>query len=346
MKKYLIPRRGKFYKANMHTHTTFSDGKITPEEIKKAYMAAGYSIVAYTDHEIMIPHAELQDENFLPITAIEIAIDDGKWSPFTKTYHLNIYSPSIGRCATKAYFHGEVWGNARNYMTDDMILPGQRSRNYSKEFVQWIIDSASEEGCLVCYNHPVWSLQTREDYSGLKGLWGVEWFNTGATVSPNGQYVDSPEPIVELLREGERMIYPIAADDCHSTRDFFGGWIQVKATSLDYNTVFKALKKGNFYSSTGPSIKSLYLDGTYLTVKTSAAKCISVISSHRWARRQMANEKMLYGTTFNLESLFENAKNAPEGHNVWFRLEVIDKAGNKALTRAYFLDELKVKKIK
>jgi len=340
MKKYLLPRSGKFYKANMHTHTNCSDGKQSPEEIKNAYKAAGYSIVAFTDHEIMLPHENLKDEGFLPITGMEIAIDDGKWSPFTKTYHINIYSPEISRCASKTYFYGEVWGNAKNYMTDEMIIPGQRSRKYSKEFAQWIIDSANEEGSLVCLNHPVWSLQTRDDYSGLKGLWGVEWHNTGCIESPRGHYIDSPEPIVELLREGERAVYPIAADDCHNTSDFFGGWLMVKARSLDYDTVFAALKRGDFYSSNGPKVKSLYLEGKTLTVKTSAAKSICVISSHRWARREVAVDKMLNGATFDLKSLIDNAKTAPAGHDVWFRLEVADKNGKKALTRAYFLDEL------
>ena len=340
MKKYLLPRNGKFYKANMHTHTTCSDGKQSPEEIKAAYMAAGYSIVAFTDHEIMLPHEELKDEKFLPITGIEIAIDDGKWSAFTKTYHINIYSPEISRCATKAYFHGEVWGNARNYMTEEMKMSGQRPREYSKEFAQWIINEANNEGCLVCLNHPTWSLQTRDDYSGLKGLWGVEWHNTGCVESPRGHYIDSPEPIVELLREGERNVYPIAADDCHNTPDFFGGWLQVKAASLDYDTVFKALKCGNFYSSNGPTIKSLYLDGDTLTVKTSAAATICVISNHRWARRERAESKALSGASFSLKSLVENARSAPTVKDIWFRLEVTDKRGNHALTRAYFLDEL------
>jgi len=44
MKKYLLPESGNFYKANLHCHSTFSDGKHTPEEIKKAYMDKGYSI--------------------------------------------------------------------------------------------------------------------------------------------------------------------------------------------------------------------------------------------------------------------------------------------------------------
>lgn len=338
MKKYLLPRYGKFYKANMHSHTVCSDGKITPEELKRLYKEKGYSILAYTDHEIMLPHTELCDDEFLPITGIEIAIDGGAWSPYTKTYHLNIYSPEPDRCTTKAYFHGEVWGGALNYKTDEMIVPGQRPRKYSKEFVQWIIDSANEEGCLVCYNHPVWSLQEKEDYAGLRGFWGVEWYNTGCA---NSQYLDTMEPIVDLLREGERRVFPVAADDCHNLPDMFGGWLMVKAKSLVYSEVFDALKRGDFYSSTGPEIKALYLEGTSLTVKTSAAKKITVIADHRWARNVRAEDgKSVNAATFDLKSLIDNAKSAPEGRNSWFRLEVTDKNGHRAITRAYFLDEL------
>ena len=38
MKKYLLPKDGSFYKANLHCHSTVSDGRFTPEEIKKAGM--------------------------------------------------------------------------------------------------------------------------------------------------------------------------------------------------------------------------------------------------------------------------------------------------------------------
>jgi predicted metal-dependent phosphoesterase TrpH len=56
MKKYLLPESGSFYKANLHCDTNVSDGKWTPEKVKEEYAKQGYSIVAYTDHNIMLPH--------------------------------------------------------------------------------------------------------------------------------------------------------------------------------------------------------------------------------------------------------------------------------------------------
>ena len=39
MKIELIPEGGALYKANLHCHTTISDGKQTPEEVKETYLA-------------------------------------------------------------------------------------------------------------------------------------------------------------------------------------------------------------------------------------------------------------------------------------------------------------------
>ena len=212
MTKHLIPREGRFYKAALHCHSTVSDGKLTPEELKKEYMARGFSVVAFTDHELMIPHPELLSDDFLPITAIEIAIDKREnWKSYQNTYHLNVYSPELNRSVTRTFC--ESYAAKREHMremiTDEMRAVGQESREYTKAFAQKMIDIAAEEGCLVSFNHPVWSLNTRDDYSGLKGFFGVEWINTGCDMAG---YIDSMQPIAELLAEGERMCYPLVTD--------------------------------------------------------------------------------------------------------------------------------------
>ncbi len=338
MRKYLLPQKGKFYKANMHSHTTISDGKLTPEEMKAAYVEKGYSIVAFTDHEIMIPHSELRDESFLPITAYEIQLRDWNRHPnCIKLYHMNVYSPDPDRYLSKTYCKKDaMWGNIVNHFTDEMAAAGIEQRSYSKEFAQWIIDTANSEGMLVSYNHPVWSLQNHDDYSGLKGIWGVEWYNTGCVIAG---YVDSEQPIIDLLGEGER-VFPLATDDSHSLLSAFGGWIQVKAKSLDYTTVFEALRRGDFYSSTGPEIKSLILEDGVVKIKTSAAKRISLVTDRRITVSKNAAERPLYGAELSLERLIESNKATANGRDAYFRLEVVDKFGNRALTRAYFFDEL------
>ena len=45
MKKYLLPKTGNFYKANLHAHTDMSDGRNTPEEVKEIFKSKGYTVV-------------------------------------------------------------------------------------------------------------------------------------------------------------------------------------------------------------------------------------------------------------------------------------------------------------
>ena len=62
MIKHLLPGSGNFYKANLHCHTTISDGRKTPEEVRRIYKEQGYSVVAFTDHDVFIPHPELAED--------------------------------------------------------------------------------------------------------------------------------------------------------------------------------------------------------------------------------------------------------------------------------------------
>ena len=49
----LIDKNLKQYKANLHCHTNISDGRLTPLEVKELYKSHGYSVIAYTDHDII-----------------------------------------------------------------------------------------------------------------------------------------------------------------------------------------------------------------------------------------------------------------------------------------------------
>jgi len=340
MKKYLISEDGEFYKAALHCHSTVSDGKLTPEELKNEYMRRGYSIVAYTDHDIMIPHPELLSEDFLPITAMEIAIDKKEnWKNYQNTYHLNVYSPELNRSVSGTFCeeYAAKKEHTKVMISDEMRASGQPGREYSKEYAQKMIDIATDEGCLVSLNHPVWSLNTRDDYSGLKGFFGVEWMNTGCDMAG---YIDSMQPIAELLSEGEKMCYPLATDDTHSMRELGKAWCQIKAKKLDYDEIFEALRRGDFYSSNGPEIKELYVKDGMVYIKTSNASRISIVTDHRLIISKRSENDDLTEAELSLATFKEHMKNAPEGHVSWLRVDVMDKNRKYARTRAFFPQEL------
>ena len=61
----LISPAKKQYKANLHSHSTMSDGRLTPQQLKDAYKARGYSILAITDHDYPVDHSDLSEKDFL-----------------------------------------------------------------------------------------------------------------------------------------------------------------------------------------------------------------------------------------------------------------------------------------
>lgn len=315
----LIPAEGSFYKANLHTHTTLSDGALTPPAMKEAYRAEGYSIVAFTDHRLYRWHTELADEAFLPLAAFEANIDEprpDKDYTRNKTYHINFYDtqPEQNR-------------EEKERMTMP-VFP------YELEAVNEYIAQMNQKGFLACYNHPYWSLQTAPEYEGLRGLFAMEILNYGC--EPEGMYGYNPQAYDEMLRAGQR-IFCVATDDNHNRSpqgsplwDSFGGFTMIKAKSLCYPDVIEALQKGHFYSSMGPEILALWVEDKALHVRCSPAQSVYVVT----ATRKCYHINCPQGETV------EEASFALDGNEGYVRVVCNAPDGRKAFSNAYFLDEM------
>ena len=344
MKHYLIPENGKFYKANLHTHSTNSDGCLSPEALKEHYMAHGYSIIAYTDHEVMVDHSNLnEEEKFLAITSYEVAT--GGPAPYgfgmaSPTYHLNFYAKNPHEtdypCPNPAY----TWGNARTIAETQDCYKGDYTRRYSVEGQNEMVAEAKAKGYLVSYNHPDWSLQNYTDYIGLEGITAVEVYNTGCVVG--GWVLDAGDHVLDDFLKAGKRVYPVATDDNHNTRDMCGGWVRFKAPALTYDNIMTAYERGNFYASWGPELESLYLEDGVLKMDLPADShivCAEVHTAFRRAYRRTGTD-MTYAE-FDLNSLLSSvlASDFPIDR-AYFRVILTDDKGNRALTRGYFFDEL------
>jgi len=315
MKHWLLPKNGKFYKANMHCHSTLSDGEFTVEKLKEEYQKKGYSIIAFTDHEKFYTHNDLSDENFLAINSYEVDISnwDTDDSNFVRCYHFNCYALSNG--------------------DNNVVLPKPDYKDTAS--INRFIKKLNESNYIVCYNHPYWSLQTLDDYRELEGLFASEIYNYSAYI---GDGIDGNQTQVydTLLRLGKR-ISCIASDDNHDKNpighpqnDSFGGFIMVKAESLDYDTIMKAIQKGEFYASAGPAIEELYVEDNIAKIKCSPAVRITVNTAGRRAGVVNAPEgETITAAEFNIDP-----------RDRYIRFEVMDERGRRANSRAYFLDEL------
>lgn len=336
MRKYLLPKEGKFYKANLHAHSTQSDGRQTPEELKARYKENGYSIFALSDHDFLRYNGDLSDEDFLMLTAYEISVRDyDSQTPgaIRKIVDLNFFARNPDNRTLIGYHPDTVqWlvnrGKISQQTVDNATYAGElRELHYSPSIVNSIIRCANENGYLVSINHPTWSLINYSDYSQYEGAWAVEVFNNHCAVDGLG---DSEHVFEEMLRLG-KPIFATATDDNHFLHETLGGFTMIKAEKLEYNSVISAMEKGNFYASTGPEIYDLYYEDGNVYIECSPAKKISMLTIGRHRGARIAEP----GATVT-NAVF---KVTPDQHG-YVRFRVTDCEGNNAWTNAYYVDEM------
>ena len=241
--------------------------------------------------------------------------------------------------AAKSFFNtfdkSKMWLNhSYDYITAEQEA-NFHNRTYDVACMNEVIEKANAEGCLVSYNHPVWSLQDYSDYIDLKGLWAIELYNTGC--ARNG-YLDSPKPLDELLRKGEN-VFPLATDDAHKIVDCFGGFVMINAEKLTYNDVFNSLKNGDFYASTGPEFFEISVENGVVKIVTSPVAFVGVSTACRHLFAKRSEREPFCEVSFDMGWHFDMVKNG-ENEHPYIRVTVADEFGNYAYSRAYFLDEL------
>ena len=335
--KYLLPQVKKYFKTNLHTHSTVSDGRFTPAQVKERYKASGYSILSLTDHNIVVDHSDLNDPDFLMLTGSEFNVNESKEDlPLhrSKTYHLNFIAkkPDTLWQPFGVKYRDDVQPYAEKAEIENM------PREYTVDAINAIIARANEKGHLVMYNHPVWSLQDYHDYAPLKGLWGMELCNYSSLIAGFDDY-HNWVVYRDMMNTGNPL-FPVGADDAHATTDACGGWIMVGAEKLEYDSVITALEKGDFYASTGPEIHSLTLDGSVLRVTCTDARHITLESGDRYGRCAMPihNDGLLREAAFDISDWLASRNDDP---TAWLRLVVHGPYGHYAATRGYTWSELK-----
>lgn len=348
MKKILLPEEKngiKYYRANLHCHSTVSDGAKTAEELKRDYMKHGYSIIAFTDHDAFVPHNDLTDENFLALNGYEVSIDehDRPDGENNRCCHLCLVALTPDNFTAVCYHRTKyVWGNAAEYrdsIVHDESLP-DFEREYTPECINEMIRRAVEGGFFVTYNHPVWSLENYSAYSKYHGMHAMEICNFASVIA--GWDDNNPQCYEDMLNGGERL-YCVGTDDNHNhipddheNCDSYGGYTEIASPSLTYKDIADALVNGRFYAATGnstengPRILSLTYEDGRVNIRTTDARSIYI--THNTRRAAAKNARAGESVTEAQFTVDENAK--------WFRLTVEDHRGFRAYTNAYFLDTL------
>ena len=338
MRKYLISNGGNFYKANLHCHTNVSDGNLSPREVKELYKNAGYSVVAFTDHDVFVPHHDLCDEGFLALSGFEAEFNANY--PSGKDYRTSHLCFISGRRDNEIH---PIWnpvtayiGHAPEYHGSQKYDPEGYTevRSNSPECINSSIKRAREQGFFITYNHPVWSLDDYNQYTQYEGMHAFEIYNHDCEVFTYHGYV--PEMYDDMLRLDKRL-FAVAADDNHNDYkadsyafDSLGGFVMIKAERLEYEVITDALFRGDFYASAGPEIRELYIEDGNVIVKTSEAVKIGLSTARRSSKTRFAKRG----------EFITEAQIPLDPDEKYFRITVTDKENRHANSRAYFLDEL------
>ena len=333
---FLIDPSKKQFKANFHSHSVLSDGNLTPEEMKAAYKAHGYSILSITDHETTNDFSHMSEPDFLMITGYEAYIRPNyAFEPFAEEVHLNLLARDPHNVGI-VYFQPK----SCKYLSQEQQAAVPKigpvvEREYTTEFVNNFIQCAKDNGYIVTYNHPVWSQETHDRIMSYEGFFSMEICNW-SSMNAAGRREYNIDLYHKLLRAGKR-VFVHSADDNHNKNPFdhqkndsFGGFAMVMADKLEYDTVFHAIETGEMYSSMGPVFHEVSFDGTQVHVRCSDVERIICHCGSKTAPTEVAAP----GQTIN-EATFTPREGFP-----FLQISIVDKNGKCADTRGFFRNEL------
>jgi len=286
---------GRFYRGNLHGHSTNSDGAWRPAEYCRQYRQNGYDFVALTDHCTESHGFDISDTR-------EYRDDD-----FTTLIGAELHP---GQIESGSPWHLLAVGIPLDFETR---REGDTGASVARR--------AMAAGAFLAATHPNWYAFSVADFETLDAAHAVECYNGAADSASDRGY--SWHYIDLLLHRGHR-VAAIAVDDVHASgeySDFMRGWVYVKAEALTPEALLRALKAGHYYSSTGAQLHNVELRGrAKLVVECSPARQILVTGEGAGALR--ISGEGLRGAEFDLS----------EVESRWLRVTVRDEAGGRAWT--------------
>lgn len=288
------------FRGSLHCHSNRSDGFCAPEVVAAAYRAAGYDFIVLSDHFEAAYGWQVSD---------------------TRQLHTADFTTIIG-----AELSSGAWTERETYWVVAAGLPLDFAAPTPDNHAEAIL-RAAECGAFVVLLHPGLNNLSQAavaEMPGLAAIHAVEIY-THTTALATSDRAYGGYMLDGLLECGHHLL-ACAGDDAHFShpRDRFGGWVEVYAEHLEPQSLLAALKAGHYFSTQGPKLYELVLDGTQLRVETSAAYAITVAGSGaQWLNtdiRTGSDDALLSAATFDLTP-FQGA---------YCRVTVVDNTGRSA----------------
>ncbi len=225
-------------RGNLHTHTTNSDGNITPQQAVDEYAALGYDFLMISDHDRITRLDTLEPRGLALVQGNEIT------SGGPHLLHVDadrVISPYADRQRVLDEINA---GNGFAIMNHP---------NWESHF-----------------NHCDQSV-----LEALRGYAGIEIFN-GVTLRAEGCPLATDR--WDMLLSRGRRVWGFANDDNHADCDRGVAWNMVQCASRAAADILKALRCGVFYASTGVAIERIAASDDRIRITAENCQCFDVIA--------------------------------------------------------------------
>ena len=306
--KYLLPHKN-FYKANLSCHSSLSDGRLSPEELKEVYKKQGYSVLAVTDKEPVL-HKAFSDNSFLMLSGFTFGAASKDTIP-QKTANFTAIS-----------------------LNEEPTEIRRFDEKFDLESLASYISECKKNGYFTTFCHPAKSNLVMPEYLKFSDADALEVINYSSLMEGYDEY--SAVCYDDFLRRNHRL-FCTASDGNRNERplddkrsDSFGAFTVINSDSLTYEAIAHSLENGLFYSSEGPEIKAIWIKGDTLNIRTSPVDKIVLYSGKRGSKFFFANGGVpLTAASFKINP-----------NDVCVRFIITDEDGNRAYSNAYYTDEI------
>ena len=299
-----------WYKGNIHTHTTESDGDDSPENVVRWFRRHGYDFLVLSDHN--------------HLTLFEYG--RGK-----RRFRRPLMIP--GEEVTVYIHRGETAIHINGIGISRVVEPVDATEVVPT--LQANVDAILSAGGIASINHPnyKWSFD-HQAVAQVSGASLLEIFNGHPFMNAKGAPgKPSYEQIWDGVLSAGKAIFGVATDDSHNYKDFSPelgnpgrGWLMVRASELTRDAIVEALASGEFYASTGLALDEL--DISHQTISLRIAQDHDFVYTTRFIGRDGHVYAEVVGT---------EAEYSLQGNEGYVRASVGSSSGGRAWTQPVFV---------
>jgi hypothetical protein len=291
---------GAWLRGNTHAHTLESDGDSPPADVARWYAQHGYDFLVITDHDKV---TRLESSEIVLISGEEVTDRLPK-----KPLHVN----AIG--------------------IETAIEP--QGGATPVDVLQRNVDAVRKAGGIAQINHPNfgWAFGA-DELLKIEGATLLEIASGHPYVNMQGP--PSVEAIWDRLLTAGKRIWGVAVDDSHHLKRPWDtdvalpgkAWIMVRAEKREAAAILDAIRRGDFYASTGVELEEYTVDAKSMRVKVKEKNLARYVVQFIGMNGRVLQETRGAAATYAL------------GSEPYVRAKVIDSNGRMAWCQPVFAEK-------